>query len=163
MIYTHPQNGFTLIELLVVVLILGILAAVALPQYQDAVAKSRATQVVTATKSIKVAQQAYYMENNAYANKIEDLNIGFADTTGNAFAVGKDTTCNLNEGIDYVYCLLQSPKIAFHRYYAHEGLVCCSYGDDNYKGDKLCQHFTGTTTWSNGCGANVCRCYFRAN
>lgn len=56
-------SGFTLIELLVVVLIIGILAAIALPQYQKAVARSRASAAVTVGSSLEKVMDLYTLEN----------------------------------------------------------------------------------------------------
>ncbi|WP_428054700.1 type IV pilin protein [Candidatus Avelusimicrobium stercoris] len=67
--------GFTLIELLVVVLIIGILAAVALPQYTWAVEKSRASEALAVLKSFRDAEEVYYMANGSYADNSEDLDV----------------------------------------------------------------------------------------
>ena len=70
------NSGFTLIELLVVVLIIGILAAVALPQYQKAVKKAKYTKMMAWVKKVGEAQTQYYLEKGAYTTSLADL--GFA-------------------------------------------------------------------------------------
>ncbi len=77
------NGGFTLIELLVVVLIIGILAAVAVPQYQKAVEKSRATQALSVIKTLVQAQEAYYLANGQYATEFEQLDVSLP-LTGNS-------------------------------------------------------------------------------
>ena len=69
------KQAFTLIELLVVVLIIGILAAVALPQYQMAVAKTRYATLKNLTKSLADAEEAYYLANGNYTEDFETLSV----------------------------------------------------------------------------------------
>ncbi len=74
-------RGFTLIELLVVVLIIGILAAVAVPQYQKAVAKARVTEAIVALKALSDAEEVYFLANGTYTENLNTLDTSIPPTS----------------------------------------------------------------------------------
>ncbi|MBI4059892.1 MAG: prepilin-type N-terminal cleavage/methylation domain-containing protein [Elusimicrobia bacterium] len=74
------RKGFTLIELLVVVLIIGILAAIAVPQYYKVVEKGRAAEALTTINAIKAGQEIYYAKYASYHTNYLSLGIGIAST-----------------------------------------------------------------------------------
>ncbi len=84
----RKSGGFTLIELLVVVLIIGILAAIALPEYTKAVEKANATEAITMLRSLLTAEKAYKLANMGYTSDLTALDLQLpnidADTAGKA-------------------------------------------------------------------------------
>ena len=120
-LFNNNTKAFTLIELLVVVLIIGILAAVALPQYQKAVWKSRFTQAKTLTTALAQAEEIYYLANGTYTLNFDDLSLdipGTIDETNSGPVHQRFTTsfgyCYLGDA--HVACALNKNDKQFLRY-----------------------------------------------
>lgn len=80
---TKQDKGFTLIELLVVVTIIGVLMAIALPDFLGQTAKAKQAEAKTTISSINRAQIAYRTEGKGFAKDMDTLGLGLRDSTTN--------------------------------------------------------------------------------
>ena len=136
------RAGFTLIELLVVVLIIGVLSAVAFPQYENAVEKARAAEGLTVLKAMMQAQQAYYLANGSYSLDLDALDLQWP---GEDNGIRKDTKYFSYRGGDGLgYGVKDSIAVAHRKpmwstYYLigfRDGSMKCVYSSD--KGKSIC-------------------------
>lgn len=137
---TALKKGFTLIELLVVVLIIGILAAIALPQYEFSVKKARAAQGLIYVRAVRDAQERYYMANGSYTTDLEQLDLQVsapADYT--SFVSSSMVSLKYKTEPWAIRAAFQfrtqDPEL--------NGKVYCWAAFDNEEADRFCHRYTG--------------------
>ena len=69
----RPRSGFTLIELLIVVVIIGILAAIAIPKFSNTKGKANAAALKSDLRNLSSAEEAYFFENSVYTSNVSAL------------------------------------------------------------------------------------------
>ncbi len=146
-------SGFTLVELLVVVLIIGILVAVALPQYEKSVEKSRAAEAVVFFRTIAEAEKRYYMATGEYTDDISALDISFPGSTVTYMGTKGFQTknflcrpaCGANSAVTTCWmdtlatCQRLPRNTTYAISYLNDDNIVCRYYND--KGKKICQTF----------------------
>ena len=146
------KAAFTLIELLVVVLIIGILAAIAMPQYKMAVEKSRAVEAITIVSSLQKAIELYVLKNG-----FQDVHfVGDPD----AGVIAGQLDIDIESGL----ACEEDEWVCYNKYFAYSAYcdgggecgVCaarCKDGDIENVEYNLCAIKNSDLSWSKSCAA----------
>lgn len=164
------KSAFTLIEMLVVVVIMGILASIAIPQYMGAIDKSRFVGIMTQVEQLAEAEESYYLHYRTYTANINELDIKFSLDRGQAHNGGEQIN-SFSDGYKvpngwldiaraaddgwrherYVQGYLATPGVGFiHFLSKREDALAntrwCTVGRDNARSRRLCQNLGGVLT-----------------
>ena len=165
----NTRWGFTLIELLVVVLIIGILAAVAVPQYKVAVGKARLSQLITAVKTVVRSEELFYITYGKYTNDWNSIDISFAgtvDSNNHSLTQNDGLLLSLTLGSNTSPASVSAsntklPGITIMHSFAHSGLTTnwdnnmyCYAEKNNIQAQKLCMNATNKYFYNDSGQAN---------
>ena len=171
----ETNKAFTLIELLVVVLIIGILAAIAVPQYQTAVDKSNYSAMMHLAKAINQAEELFYTTNGYYTKNLDDLDISLPNKD-NLPTIENDNRYLINRGgfqlrggyTSAIYFDNNDKRIAaYTTYWKHAegydnyGARCVTYYDNQKRGEAICEGLGGILMSSSSCKSSgaICKSY----
>ena len=166
----NNKKGFTLIELLVVVLIIGILAAMAMPQYFKAVERSRMTEADTLLGSNAQAQRRKFLQRNSFTTNYKGLDVSPKDSSGSTYYTKGNPTTGANgngfavvlSGTGFTDGIARATRHAdgatlqyqyrLERYYQGDNVTCVGI---NTAGQELCADFCGIDNPTGSCCNNA--------
>jgi prepilin-type N-terminal cleavage/methylation domain-containing protein len=140
------KKGFTLIELLVVVLIIGILSAIALPQYLYAKEKSALSEALIMKRAIDDAAYRYYLQTGSKPSSFNDLDIVLPATCSNDISCsGKNFSYYMAAG-SYYKIRSNTKVFELQPNFFPDNTFSCITSPEYKAGIKLCTELCGTQT-----------------
>ena len=147
------KKGFTLLELLVVVLIIGILAGIALPQYKMAVGKAKFATQKDNARVIKSAMDRYYLVQNVYTRDFENLDVELnGNLTDNNCKVSLPDSSSCSIGSSSIFCSRYIFGVFMEYSLGYRGAnerkrTCITHSKNSEDtANRLCQQETGKAT-----------------
>ena len=148
------NKAFTLIELLVVILIIGILAAIALSQYQKAVEKAKAAKTISNIRALAQAEKIYFMTNGKYATSFNDLDLTIPELRGNYITTSDNVIYSLRtfkeRNYNYIYGQHSNSdrtKTYAIAYDLDTDTLYCRAGYEGWPAGKLCASLAASNNY----------------
>lgn len=158
------KKAFTLLELLVVVLIIGILAAIALPQYKYSKYRTEYAELETIVKTLAQAGEMYYLTHNEFPNSFDQLDVEFPGniTTENSSSnytyryyggfPNKGHNLNVNSAGSWYATNAHNSFVIYHRFAklndnSLKGKRFCYATSEDKIAQKVCKNATGKSTY----------------